>query len=690
MGIGASASPGRCAETAAQSDSRWFYIAGTGAQHYVPRPLKMSSNTSLPQRCATNAARYHTHSTAPGFPGLSGSQRRLSSTVVACLIAAALPLACSAGDEPATPDNGGPSTPSTRPGATDGGDAGVDRPNAPRTPDEPDDPTASGGDAPRDPRTPSDMMSDPEGPDPELGGDLTSPLLPARIRRLTNAEYDASVQALLQTQKAPSVEFSFPPDARQGPKNAPAGAAFTVNDAQRVDPVLAVRLDSAAQALVAEARASGKLSELSPCGDPAGAGEQCAAEFLRSFGAKAYRRPVTDVEVENLVSAPTSPYHVGADGYTYEDGIDVLARVVLQSPGFLYLTELGEGAGSDPVQLSNNELATQLSYLLTGGPPDATLLEQAAAGNLTTTEGREAEARRLLDTPAGHARFVRVVREWLGIDDVARREKSASIYPEFADASEAMEEESRAFIEEVLFRSTGTLTELLTADWTIVSESLANLYGVPWGGEGQRTSLADAGRRGILNQGAFLSVFASNNGSHPVYRGVALMRRVACLETPDPGALGIVVSFPPPDPNRTTRERFQVHTEAPGCEGCHTLIDGLGFTMENFDGIGKVRATENERPIDTNVTLDVGSELDGSYGDSTELLAALAKSDGVKSCLARQLFRSSAARSNETVAVAEDAFVNFWNELAAERQDNLIEVLIAYVASPSFIQRRPL
>ncbi len=559
-----------------------------------------------------------------------------------------------------------------------------DTPNAPRTPD---DPVGSGDDAPSDP---SDMPSEPEGEAPDLAGDLASPLLPARIRRLTNAEYDASVQALLQTQKSPSVEFSFPPDARQGPTNAPAGAAFTVNDAQRVDPVLAVRLDSAAQALVAEARASGKLSELSPCGDPTGSGEQCAADFLRSFGAQAYRRPVTDAEVENLVSGPTSPYHVGADGYTYEDGIDVLARLVLQSPGFLYVTELGEGAGADPVRLSDNEIATQLSYLLTGAPPDATLLDQASAGNLTTPEGREAEARRLLDTSAGHARFVRVVREWLGIDDVARREKSASIYPEFAGVSEAMEEESRAFIEEVLFRSTGTLTELLTADWTIASESLANLYGVPWGGEGQRTSLADAGRRGILNQGAFLSVFSSNNGSHPVYRGVAMMRRVACLETPDPGALGIVVSFPPPDPNRTTRERFQVHTEAPGCEGCHTLIDGLGFSMENFDGIGKVRPTENGRPIDTSVTLDVGSEIDGSYGDSTELLTALAKSDGVKSCLARQLFRSSAARSNETVAVAEDAFVDLWKQLPADRQDNLIDVLIAYVTSPSFLQRRPL
>ena len=126
-----------------------------------------------------------------------------------------------------------------------------------------------------------------------------SPYLPARIRRLTNAEYDASVQALFGTSMRPSVELSFPPDARQGPSNSPAGAAFTLNDAQRVDPVLASKLDAAAQALVAEARGSGKLAELSPCADssPAG-GEACAVTFLRAFGEKAYRRPVSDEEVD--------------------------------------------------------------------------------------------------------------------------------------------------------------------------------------------------------------------------------------------------------------------------------------------------------------------------------------------------------------------------------------------------------
>lgn len=513
----------------------------------------------------------------------------------------------------------------------------------------------------------------------------SSDALPARIRRLSNAEYDASARALLGSTSSPSKEFSFPPDAKQGPANSPAGPAFTVNDAQRVDPVLADKLDTAAQALVAEARQSGKLAALSPCSDESAAGgEACAKSFIQSVGARAYRRGLLDTEVAGLLKA----YHVGADGYSHADGLAQVARVLLQSPGLLYTTEIGEpGAGAGFV-MTSDEIATALAYLLTSGPPDDALLQVAASGTLATPEAREAEARRLLATAAGHERFVRVVREWLGIDDVARREKSQSVYPDFAALSQSMEKESRAFIEEVLFNGNGTLSDLLGADWTIADAPLAALYGAPSAGEGQRISLAGMGRRGILNQAAFLSVFATNNGSHPVFRGVALMRRIACLPVPDPGALGIVVSSPAPDASKTTRDRFEAHALDTGCAGCHGTIDNFGFAFENFDGIGKWRTTENGLPIDASVTLTTGSDLDGTYASSAELIDALARSTSVKQCLARQLFRSTAARSDASVQAAEDGFVELWRQLPEEQQGRLADVLVAFVKSKAFIQRR--
>jgi hypothetical protein len=228
----------------------------------------------------------------------------------------------------------------------------------------------------------------------------------------------------------------------------------------------------------------------------------------------------------------------------------------------------------------------------------------------------------------------------------------------------------------------------LTADWTIVDAPLAAVYGVTSAGAGRRTMLTSSKRRGILNQGAFLSVFANTNSSHPVFRGVAIMRRIACLPVPDPGALGIVVSFPAADSTKTTRARFEAHALSAQCANCHATIDALGFPFENFDGMGKARTTENNLAINTSVTLAAGADLDGSYADSNALTAALAQSESVKTCLARQIFHSTAARSDSTIAGAENAFLAVWRQLPAAQQGRLADVLVAFVRSAQFVQRR--
>src|SRR5690606_27661052 len=197
----------------------------------------------------------------------------------------------------------------------------------------------------------------PEGTDPVA-------LLPARIRRLSNAEYDASAHALLGTESRPGE--SFAPDARQ--------AGFTVNDAQRVDTVLVKQLFAAAETLAAEARP--RFGELAPCSSPDDP-ESCAADFIESFGSKAYRRPLVAEEADGLLDV----YRVGAEGASYEDGIELTIRALLQSAGFLYLTELGDGGqnADGTISLTPYELANSLSYLLTAAPPDQTLVDAALA-----------------------------------------------------------------------------------------------------------------------------------------------------------------------------------------------------------------------------------------------------------------------------------------------------------------------
>lgn len=500
---------------------------------------------------------------------------------------------------------------------------------------------------------------------------------------MTNAEYDASVQALLGTAQTPAAT-SFPLDARQ--------SNFTVNDAQRVDPVLAKLLSDTALALVTEARTSGKLASLSPCADPAGGGTACAASFIKSFGAKAYRRALTSDEVAALQII----YTAGVTGGAYPDGIDAIVRALLQSAGFLYSTEIGPAGASASsagvLTLTPEEVASSLSFLVTSAPPDDTLAAAGAA--LMNADSREQQVRRLVGSVAGKSGLVRVIREWLGVDQIAQIAKDSTVYPNFNGVRNSIVAESLNFVDEVVNRSTGTLSELLGADWTIADGGLASLYGVTSAGTTAHTSLAAVGRRGILNQAAFLSVFAHASESAPVLRGVAVMKRVACLTVISPLTLNIVVTPPVPDPSKTTRERYAIHATDPVCGSCHGSIDAFGFAFEGFDGMGAPRPmaagkpTENGHPTDASTTMPAGSDYAGAYADSNALALALSTSPTVRTCMAHQMFRSFAARSDASVQGSEQDFVNRWGMLQADKQNSFVETLVAYVKSPNFVQRR--
>lgn len=511
----------------------------------------------------------------------------------------------------------------------------------------------------------SDGPSDSD--DGGLDGVQSTSLLPARIRRLTNAEYDATVAALLGTSLTPAADFT--PDARQH--------GYTVNEAQRVDPVLARQLDAAAVALAAEAKA--RLDQVAPCADPAGGGEACANDFIRSFGSKAYRRPLEQEDVDGLLGL----YRIAAEGATYADGIELVIRGILQSPGFLYHTEIGAGGVSkDNVALTPYEVAESLSYLITGGPPDAELLAAAESGEIQKRDVRAEQVRRLFTSSLGGARAVRVVREWLGIDRIATTAKDSTIYPDYAQLKDSIERETEGFVKEVFATTPGTVGDLLGADWTVADGPLLAMYG--GSGEGR----APSPRKGLLNQAAFLSVYAHAHETGPVLRGTTVLRRVACIDIALPTSLDVVIVPPVPDPAKTTRERFEIHAADRSCASCHDLIDPLGFSFEQFDGMGAHRATENGKPVDSATTVAIGYDFDGSYTDSTGLAAALAASAEVRDCFARQVFRASAGEGSG-LKDAEATFMEFWAELPEETRGSLLETLDSFAESSLFTHRRP-
>ncbi len=522
-------------------------------------------------------------------------------------------------------------------------------------------------------------------------------LIPARIRRLANAEYDQSARSLLGSALSPSIDYDFPPDARQ--------AGFTVNDAQRVDPVVARQYATAAETLAASVKAD--VQRLAPCSDP-NPGEACAKQFIESFGAKVYRRPLTAAEIDGPGENDglLDLYRVGAEGASYADGIEQVIRGMLSSAGFLYLTEIGEGTSSPgtKVQLTPYELASSLSYIATAGPPSESLVASALAGELDTPEGRRQAMSALIDGAELPARVVRMVEEWLGIDRLGATAKDSNIYPGFDAVKAPLARETREFIAEVFGRSTGTVGELLNADYTyssgMLEAPLAELYGV----NAAQGRISLERRRGILNQGAFLSVFAHAHESSPVLRGVTIGRRLACLPIQSPSELNILVVPPLPDPSKSTRDRFAAHSQDAACAGCHRIIDPLGFVFESYDGMGRYREREvvlqgqTDGPVvDSHAVLGAGTWLDGDYADSDALVARLSESQEVRECFARHVFRGSIGRSDADVKAAEDEFVRYWKELweaedAALKSDslqqgNLKRVLLSLVQNPLFSQR---
>lgn len=507
------------------------------------------------------------------------------------------------------------------------------------------------------------------------GAPLGNWLVPARIRRLANAEYDGSVQALLSTEQSPAAGPDFPPDLRQD--------GFTVSDTQRVDAVLVERLDEAALSLVSEARKNGTLARLSPCApndDP----KSCARAFITSFGGRAYRRPLVDEEIQSLLAL----YEIGADGASYEDGIDHVTRGLLQSAGFLYLTELGDGSPPKDhiVRLTPHEIAAQLSYYFTSAPPDDALAQKAAAGALEDPEERAAEVRRLFETdPRARDTAVRLVREWLGIDRIDDSAKDSLVYPEFESEKPKIVAESRDFVRGVAFESTGNIAELFGADWTVDSGPLS-LYQVAGAGPiPGSSSVTD--RIGILNQAAFLATYANAHESHPVFRGVAIAQRVTCLNLDSPASFNIQVVPPLPDPTKTTRELFSAHPADEICAGCHDIIDPFGFSFEHFDGMGAYRELDNGKPVDSKVTVAVDQDYDGDFADSNEFALALAKSERVRECFAQFMFRAAKATGDNAATPGETEFMDFWRNQPKASLGDMVETWVSIATSPTFTLR---
>ena len=448
------------------------------------------------------------------------------------------------------------------------------------------------------------------------------------LRRLTHAEYDNTVRDLLGDGTRPAQGYA-----------ADANVNGFDNDAstQRVSPLLAEQYILGAEAVAA--RAVKNLAALLPCSSTGTSA--CAQSFIRSFGRRAYRRPLEPAEVTDLQALFTA-----GNATRFQVGIQRVLEAVLQSPSFLYRLER-DSPGGVPGQVAavgGYELATRLSYFLWGTTPDEALLSAAEAGQFRTAADVATQVKRMMADPRAHASVASFHAEWLELAMLDSAVKDASFGPAFAKLQPLFREETRRFIEEVVWNGDGRLATLLAAPFTFANADLAVFYGLTGvtGPDFQKVALDSTQRAGVLTQGALLSALAKPDQGSPVQRGKFVREQLLCQSLPPPPD-NVNTMLPEPGPGTTTRQRFEQHSSNPACSGCHRLMDPVGLGFENFDAIGGYRAAENGFPVDASGEL-FATDVDGKFVGASKLAGMLAQSQAVSACVIAQWFRYAHGR----------------------------------------------
>lgn len=494
-------------------------------------------------------------------------------------------------------------------------------------------------------------------------------LLAPALRRLSVIELEQSASAVLG---APiDLRAALPPDARQ--------ADFSRNIGQSVDSLTLRQLyDATHTASAALTLDRAPFPSCAAHAQPSDTG--CQRDTVSTLAQLAFRRPANDAELARLLAL----FSAGTEGGTFRDGVQLVLRALLASPQLLYESTLGESMPkSSARKLSESELASALSYAISGIPPDTELLAAAAAGELSSGSERQKQAVRLLGRPETLQLLQRFVEEWLGLEQLPQLAKASSVATDFPTLSRAMQQETRAFVADTFGSGGGDLSTLFAGGYSLIPDELAPIYGIQPVGAGTRVALRSVGRVGLLQQSSFLSVFAHEGESAPVLRGKAVLVRVLCRSVPQPQELGINVVPPAPDPNASTRARFERHVVDPLCATCHAQLDPVGFTFENFDAIGRLRSTDAGQTVDNHgsITLD-GASL--NLKDSVELADAIARSEDLRSCAARQMARFASGRQDPQ---AEAAFVEETAHLPLSWRGTLLGLLLSYVKSERFAWR---
>ena len=407
----------------------------------------------------------------------------------------------------------------------------------------------------------------------------------------------------------------------------------------------------------------------------------CRQQFINAFGRRAFRAPVTATQLtayDALFAAEAS----------FSDGVEAVVTAMIQSPYFLYRRELGAGTGAT-VTLTPYEVASSLSYLLTGSMPDEPLSSAADAGQLATQQQLDQQASRLLQDPRAPDAVMAFMTGWLGLDRVGTVVKDTTVYMPSPTLTASMAGETRAFLLDA-FTNNLPVSSLFTANYSFFNQELAQYYGIypsdgtQLGASFSKVTLMPNQRdAGLLSQGSILTGYSDAAISSPVLRGKLVRIRLLCQNIPPPPA-NVNTKLTPTTQAQTTRQHFVQHDQDATCASCHHLMDPIGDGFEHYDEWGRWRDQENGIPIDATGTVVGGGAggADVAFDGVTELSSFLATNDAVKQCLVRYwAYFAYGSDSWPQDGCTYDS-IN-----GAAGQYGLRDVLMAIIHAPHFTQR---
>jgi len=477
-------------------------------------------------------------------------------------------------------------------------------------------------------------------------------------RRLTRTEYDLTLRDLLDDTS--NSGFALLPEDVNDPFD---------NDyhTQKVSPALIESAETLAAGAAERAVTSPTVvDKIVPCVASGPDDADCLGEFVRTFGRRALRRPLSEAEVQEYVDQ-FLPFAVEGDDFLL--GVKLVLAAMLQDVEFLYRIEIGTPLGLPGVaRLTDFEVATRLSYFLIGSTPPDWLLDDAEASKLADPGLVRIAAEKLLAEDRARDRVDRFHALWLGYHQL----------PHSAELVAELRAESRALVEKVVVDDRSDYLSLFRSEQTYLSDYLAGHYGYDAPGESTWVTYPDE-RRGILSHGTVLSSFGKFADTSPTQRGIFIRTRLLCQTIPPPPTDVDTDNPPGEEAGECKADRYAIHSQG-GCAGCHNLMDPIGFGLENYDNQGRYRETDDGKPecvIEGQGTI----EGVGDFSGPSELADLVIGSGELEACVVSQIYRFAVGRRE---GAEDDPILEGLTDGFTSSGRKFDELMLEIVSSESF------